>query len=361
MRFDLFYELSVPAHSGRNEPQVFHDTLAELVLADELGFSTAWLVEHHFMPEYSHSSAPDLFLAALSQKTVSLRLGLGIVPLPYHHPVQVAERIATLDVLSNGRVDFGFGRGFSPKEYENFNVSMEQSRRVTLAAFQIIRQLLQGATVSVDNEFFHLNEVSLLPQAVQRGGPPLWMAAVSPESFTQAAELGVGVLAGPFKPWFMVKEDIKRYQHACQSQSPRNLTQHPVYTDVGMTIGLLCLEDGKRARALARESFGWFYRELLVQTTPVLERLHVSYEFYRKLGRFRALLRNAHRLSVLEALGMVIVGDAEHCIKKLRQLQNNGVDRVLCAIGAGVLPSPVVQESMYCLAESVFPHFNAQS
>ncbi|MGD8497449.1 MAG: LLM class flavin-dependent oxidoreductase, partial [Chromatiales bacterium] len=95
MRFDLFYELSVPPFLERSERRVFHDTLNEIALGEELGYSTAWLVEHHFMPAYSHSSAPELFLAAASQRTRRIRLGHAIVPLPYNHPVRVAERIAT--------------------------------------------------------------------------------------------------------------------------------------------------------------------------------------------------------------------------------------------------------------------------
>jgi alkanesulfonate monooxygenase SsuD/methylene tetrahydromethanopterin reductase-like flavin-dependent oxidoreductase (luciferase family) len=116
VRFDLFYELSMPPLLARSEAQMFADALAELELADTLGFDTAWLVEHHFMPGYSHSSKPELFLAAAAARTRRLRLGLAIVPLPYHHPVHVCERVAMLDVLCGGRLELGIGRGFSPAE-----------------------------------------------------------------------------------------------------------------------------------------------------------------------------------------------------------------------------------------------------
>ncbi|HKK13584.1 MAG TPA: LLM class flavin-dependent oxidoreductase [Gammaproteobacteria bacterium] len=357
MDFDLFYELSVPAFLGRSETEVFHDALAELELAEACGFRSAWLVEHHFMTEYSHSSAPDLFLAAASQRTRRLRLGHGIVPLPYAHPVKVAERLATLDVLSGGRLDFGFGRGFSPKEYDTFGVSMGESRSVTEESLAILQASFRGEPVTFHGRHFQLDGVPILPRVVQRPHPPLWTAAVSPESFELAARLGIGALVGPFKPWFMVREDIRRYRKhwrqthgdgaATQSQNPR----------VGMTLGVFCLEDGKRARELARPAMTWFYRQLFAQTLPVLEKLYESYEYYRRLGRLRGLLDKAVNLTVLESLGMVIVGDPEHCSERLQALADAGVDHVLCAIGAGALPTAQVRASMEVLARHVMPRF----
>ena len=137
---DLFYELAVPAHLGRSEAQVYHETLDELSLADTLGFHGAWLVEHHFMREYSHSSSPETFLAAASQRTKNLRLGHAVVVLPYNHAVRVAERAAALDILSHGRLEMGIGRGFSPKEYQLFGSQMADSRLHMQEGLQILRQ-----------------------------------------------------------------------------------------------------------------------------------------------------------------------------------------------------------------------------
>lgn len=357
MHFDLFYELSAPAFAGRGEAAVFADTLEELALADTLGFRTAWLVEHHFMREYSHSSAPDLFLAAASQRTRRLRLGHAIIPLPYHHPVQVAERLATLDLLSGGRVEFGFGRGFSPREYASFGVDMGESRSRVRESLQVILEAFRGAPLQHRGEHFALDGIEVVPQPVQRPHPPLWTAAVSPESFELAAELGIGALVGPFKPWFMVREDIKRYRRAWRARhgdGPPRSDQNP---RVGMTVGIFCLPDGRRARELAREGLVWFYRQLLTQTRPVLERLYSGYEYYRRFGRLGGLLDKAASLGVLESAGMAVVGDPEHCIRKLRGLEAAGVDHVLCAVGAGVLPTELTRESMQLLAERVLPAF----
>lgn len=357
MQFDLFYELSVPGFAGRSETQVFRETLEELELADRCGYATAWLVEHHFMREYSHSSAPDLFLAAASQRTTRLRLGHGIVPLPYSHPVRVAERLATLDILSGGRVEFGFGRGFSPREYEAFGIHMADSRSLTEEALEIIRLSFRGEPVHHRGRHFQLDGVNILPRTVQTPHPPLWTAAVSPESFEFAARAGVGVLVGPFKPWFMAREDIRRYREhwrRCHGDAPPAPGQNP---RVGMTLGIFCHEDGTRARALARGGITWFYRELLKQTRPVLQRLYDGYEYYRKVGRLGGLLDMAANLTSLEAFGMAVVGDPDHCVKRLRALEQAGVDHVLCAVGAGVLPTEQVRASMRLIAEEVMPRF----
>jgi alkanesulfonate monooxygenase SsuD/methylene tetrahydromethanopterin reductase-like flavin-dependent oxidoreductase (luciferase family) len=357
MRFDVFYELSVPAFAGRSEPQVYRETLEEIALADRLGYDTAWLVEHHFMREYSHCSAPELVLAAAAQHTRHLRLGHGIIPLPYSHPVHVAERLATLDILSGGRVEFGFGRGFSPREYESFGIDMAESRSRTEESLQIIRQAFRREPVHFDGRHFRLNGVEVLPHILQRPHPPIWSAAVSPESFEFAAREGIGVLVGPFKPWFMVREDVRRYRADWQRFHGSGAARPDQNPRVGMTVGIFCLRDAGAARDAAREGITWFYRELIRQTYPVLERLYESYEYYRRMGRLRGLLDRAVNLTVLETLGMVVVGDPAHCIRRLEALAEAGVDHVLCAVGAGVLPTELTRESLRVIAEDVMPAF----
>ncbi len=357
MHFDLFYELAVPGFAGKTEAQVFHETLEEVAQAEHCGFRTAWLVEHHFMREYSHSGAPDLFLAAASQRTTRLRLGHAIVPLPYHHPVHVAERLATLDILSQGRIEFGFGRGFSPREYAAFGIPMAESRTRVEETLAILKAAFGEEPVSFHGRHFQLDGLDIRPKVVQRPHPPLWTAAVSPESFELAARLGVGVLVGPFKPWFMVKEDIKRYRAAWA----RHQADNPAPPRVGMTVGLFCLKDGKRAREIAKTNITWFYQELLRQTAPVLQQLHAGYEYYRRMAGFKVLLEQAINLTVLEAAGMVVAGDPTHCVRKLRTYEKAGVDHLLCAIGAGGSASELVLESMRTVGDHVIPQFACAS
>ena len=350
MRFDLFYELAMPPFLERSEAELFGQALDELVAADALGFDGAWLVEHHFTPGYSHSSKPELVLAACAARTRRLRLGLAVVPLPYHHPVHVAERVATLDLLSNGRLELGLGRGFSPAEYAAFGVRMQDSRGLVAESLAILRSSFTGDPVHFAGRHFRLEGVRIVPRAAQRPHPPLWTAAVSPESFDWAADEGLGVLVGPFKPWFMVQADIHRYREAWRHTGPPR---------VAVTLGTLCLPDARRARALAGPALSWFYGELLRVTGPVLQQLYPSYEHFRELGRFRRLAALGARPRLLEAAGMTLVGSPAECIERIGALERAGVTHVLFAVGAGALETGLVRESLECLAAQVLPAFRA--
>lgn len=343
MRFDLFYELASPPALARSDAQLYADALDEIALAERLGFGAAWLVEHHFMRGYSHSAKPEIILGAAAARTRTLRLGLAVIPLPYHHPVHVAERIATLDALSNGRLEVGIGRGFSPQEYAVFGARMADSRALVDEGLRVLRAAARPGAVN-----FGEHQLDIVPGVVQRPHPPLWTAAVSPETFDWAAHEGLGVLAGPFKPWSMVVEDIKRYRTAWRHDAPRR---------IGMTVGMLCLEDGQRARALAAPALRWSYGELLRVVRPVLEGLFPSYERFGELGRYRRLLRFGAHPRLLDLAGLTVVGNPQECIARIARYRDAGVTHLLCAIGAGGLPTEIVRESMAVIAARVMPHF----
>lgn len=351
MEFDLFHEIAMPPSLERTERQAYADALDEIELADKLGFRCSWLVEHHFMRHYSHCSKPELFLAALSQRTRQIRLGMGIIPAPYHHPVHVAERVATLDILSNGRLEVGLGRGFSPREYQAFGVDMAESRSRTGEMLDILRASFSSRPVTYKGQHHTLDNLDILPHIVQSPQPPLWAAAVSPESFAWVADQGLGMLVGPFKPWLMTKFDIKNYLGAWKGDVPPR---------IGMAVGILCLPDGKRARQLAKQALTWFYHELYKTALPVLEGLYPSYEHFRELGRFREFMKLGINLRLLENFGMAVVGSPEECIAQLRKFEAAGVTHILCAVGAGAVKTEIVQESIECIAKEVMPAFRQQ-
>ena len=348
MQFDLFYEIALPPQPIRSEAQAYSDVLAEIELADGLGYGCAWLVEHHFMRGYSHSSKPELMLAALSQRTRHIRLGHAVIPLPLHHPVHIAERIATLDLLTGGRLEVGIGRGFSPREYAVFGAKMEHSRELVEESLEILHLSFGSSPAVYAGRHYRLDALDIVPHVVQQPHPPLWTAAVSPETYPWAAGRELGVLAGPFKPWFMVKHDIGKYRAAWRSTArPR----------IGMTIGVLCLNDRKRAHELANPAFTWFYRELFRTTLPVLEKLYPSYEQLHEIGRFRQLLKLGIDFGLADMAGLAVVGDPEECIAKLRKYADAGVTHLLCAFGAGAVESSVVRESLELFAREVMPTF----
>ncbi|MCZ6887735.1 MAG: LLM class flavin-dependent oxidoreductase [Gammaproteobacteria bacterium] len=208
MKFGLFYELQLPKPADQDqwspddERKIYHDMLDQVELADSLGFDYVFEVEHHFLEEYSHSPAPELVMAALSQRTKNIRLGHGIVLTPpgYNHPARVAERIAALDILSNGRVEFGSGESASEMELNGFGVQRglkkamwEESTR------EIANMMVQTPYPGFQGEFFSMPPRNVIPKPVQRPHPPLWVAASRRETTMLAARFGMGSLGFGFE------------------------------------------------------------------------------------------------------------------------------------------------------------------
>lgn len=351
MRFDLFYELAVPSFARTGEREVVAQALEQVALADQAGFDGVWLAEHHFQREFSHSSAPEVVIGALTQRTSRMRIGHGVVLLPFRNPVMVAERIATLDVLSGGRIDVGVGRGLSPLEYQVFGGSLEESRQRVDEDLEIMRRCWGERPASFDGQFWRLQQIEVVPKPVQQPHPPLWTAAVSPETFSLAAERDLGVLAGPFKPLFMVAEDRDRFVARCQE-----LGKDPRALGFGMTLGVVVLDDRDRARRVAVQHIRWFYERLLRLTSQVLERGGESYRYYRdELATLRELTGGAPSLEALEAAGMVVAGTPDDAIERFQRLANTGIDHVLCAVQAGGVPHAEAIRTIELMAERVIP------
>jgi alkanesulfonate monooxygenase SsuD/methylene tetrahydromethanopterin reductase-like flavin-dependent oxidoreductase (luciferase family)/putative sterol carrier protein len=280
-----------------------------------------------------------------------MRIGHAVVLLPFNHPVRVAERIAALDILSDGRIDVGVGRGVSPLEYDVFGGKMSESRPRVDEGLEILRRAWSDEPFSFEGQFWSFPEIDVVPKPIQQPHPPLWTAAVSPETFPMAAEQGLGVLAGPFKPLFMIAEDRERFVARC-----KELGRDPRELGFGMTIGVVVLDDAEEARRVAAQNIRWFYEQLLRLTAPVLERGGESYRYYREeLGTLRSLTGGTPSLEALEAAGMVVAGDPPHAIEQLRRLTDHGIDHVLCALQAGGVPHPQVMRSIELFGEHVIP------
>jgi alkanesulfonate monooxygenase SsuD/methylene tetrahydromethanopterin reductase-like flavin-dependent oxidoreductase (luciferase family) len=202
MRFGLLYEHQLPRPwAADSEQQLLQDALTQVELADRLGFDSVWTVEHHFLEEYSHSSASDVFLAAASQRTSEIRLGFGILPLPpgYQHPARVAETVATLDLVSNGRVEFGTGETSSGAELGGFGVDRESKRAQWDEALDVVtRMLVEEPFAGADGRFISMPARNVVPKSLQKPHPPLWVACSRRDTIRLAAEKGVGALSFSF-------------------------------------------------------------------------------------------------------------------------------------------------------------------
>jgi len=223
MRFGIFYEHQLPRPwTEDSELRLFQDALDQVELADRLGIDYAWEVEHHFLEEYSHSSAPEVFLAACSQRSRNIRLGHGIVLMPpgYNHPARVAERIATLDLVSNGRVEFGTGESSSLAELGGFGVELGQKREQWQEAVeQCTNMLAMDPYPGFEGRYFSMPCRNLVPKPVQRPHPPLWVACSNRATIQLAARLGMGALTfafvDPAEARLWVQEYYETFEREC--------------------------------------------------------------------------------------------------------------------------------------------------
>ena len=196
MKAGLIYEIeSVKPHAADHEYRVFWETMEQIELADKLGFDSVWTVEHHFLNEFSYCSAPEVFLASVAQRTTQIRIGHGVVVLPFSHPIHVAERIAVLDIMSKGRVEFGTGRATTMDELLGFGVTPEETRPRWAEAVEAIPRMWREDPFTMHGKYWTVEPpVSVIPKPIQKPHPPMWVAATNPTTFELAAERGLGVL-----------------------------------------------------------------------------------------------------------------------------------------------------------------------
>jgi alkanesulfonate monooxygenase SsuD/methylene tetrahydromethanopterin reductase-like flavin-dependent oxidoreductase (luciferase family) len=208
MKFGLFYELQLPKPYDKDqwdedaEYRLVQEALEQIEFADQLGFDYVFEVEHHFLEEYSHSSAPEVFLAAASQRTKRIRLGHGIVLMPprYNHPARVAERIATLDLVSGGRVEFGTGESASDMELGGFGVPREEKKAMwEEATRECVKMMTMTPYPGYEGQYFGMPPRNVVPKPLQKPHPPLWVAASRKETVMVAARLGMGSLGFGFE------------------------------------------------------------------------------------------------------------------------------------------------------------------
>src|SRR6476660_2904317 len=202
VKFGIFYEHQIGRpHEEDTERQLVQDALDQIELADRLGIQYVWEVEHHFLEEYSHSSAPEVFLAAASQRTKNIRLGHGVILTApkFNHPARTAERVAMLDLVSNGRVDFGSGESSSEAELGGFRIDPAVKREAWLEGLEVaIRCMTETPFTGVDGQFVQMPPRNVVPKPVQKPHPPLWVACSRRDTILLAAEKGLGSLTFAF-------------------------------------------------------------------------------------------------------------------------------------------------------------------
>uniref|UniRef100_UPI002ADE3546 LLM class flavin-dependent oxidoreductase n=1 Tax=Tepidiforma sp. TaxID=2682230 RepID=UPI002ADE3546 len=260
MKFGIFYEHQLPRPwDDGAELKLFQDALEQVELADRLGVDFAWEVEHHFLEEYSHSSCPEVFLAAASQRTKRIRLGHGIKLMPpnYNPPARIAEEIATLDLVSNGRVEFGTGESASRAELEGFNINPAERRAMWLETTeQVCNMMAMDPYPGYQGKYFSMPVRNVVPKPVQKPHPPLWVACSNRETIHLAAQLGIGALTFAFVDPAEAKKWVDDYYETFKRECVP--IGHTVNPNIAMVTSFSIHHDREEAFRRGFDGFKFF-------------------------------------------------------------------------------------------------------
>ena len=355
MKFGLMYEIQIPEpHHPGIEAERYKQVLAQVDLADEVGFEYFWTVEHHFLREFSHCSAPEVLYGAISQRTKRIRIGHAVALLPsqYNHPVRVAERAAVLDILSDGRMELGTGRSTTLIEMDGFEVDPAQTQAQWNEAIQMIPKMWTEDPFQHQGEFFNIPERSVIPKPVQQPHPPMWVACSQPDSFRRAGEMGLGVLCFNLGGYAQMEERVAAYREAVQHANP-------VGSFVNDQVAALCIvhcgEDGEEARRVGGPEGAWFVQMAENLYAPWAGReVPDSYKFAVDAIQTERVDKTAQ--DHLDS-GAFAMGTPDEIIEVMKKYQEAGVDQVLCFVQPGNLPHTKIMDSIKLMGKHVIPYF----
>jgi len=359
MRFGVFYELQLPKPwNDGDERRLFHDALAQVALADRLGYNYAWEVEHHFLDEYSHSSAPEVFLAAAAARTKTIRLGHGIKQVipNYNHPARTAECLATLDIVSDGRVDFGFGEGATRLELGGFRIPAKEKRAMAIeAAGEIANMMALEPYPGFEGQYFSMPCRNVLPKPVQKPHPPMWMACTNRDTIKIAASLGVGALAFSFVDPAEARRWADIYYGIIKSESCVPVGRS-VNANIAMVSSFSIHRDRGEAIRRGHEGFEFFGYALnaLVAHDTVPGRTNLWGEYLAKRGdRTQAVIDEVEGVGP-RASG---IGTPDDMRLHLREFEAAGIDQVIFMQQAGRNRHDHICESLELFAAEVMGEF----
>jgi alkanesulfonate monooxygenase SsuD/methylene tetrahydromethanopterin reductase-like flavin-dependent oxidoreductase (luciferase family)/putative sterol carrier protein len=376
VRFGLFYEHQLPRpHPEGAEEQLLTNALEQVELADRLGLHSIWEVEHHFLEEYSHSSAPEVFLAAASQRTKRIRLGHGIVQLPpaYNHPARVAERIATLDLISGGRVEFGTGESSSQAELGGFGVERELKRAQWEEALDVsVRLLVEEPFAGHQGGFLSVPPRNLVPKPKQKPHPPLWVACSRRDTILLAARKGIGALSFSFVEPEEARSWVDEYYALIQSETcqPAGFTVNP---NVAVVVPFMCHTDEQTAidRGIdGAHFFGYSLAHYYVfgEHRPGATNLWEEFQANRDQRGFARHLVQATDAPLpvrllQESLGSLrgAIGTPQQITDLLERYEQAGVDEVIFVSQAGRNQHEHICESIELFAREVLPRFQERN
>lgn len=343
MRFGFFDQL--PCAGDSSERQRYLDLIAQIELGDVLGFDTVWLGELHFSRAFSILADPLMVLAAAAQRTTRIRLGTAVTLLPLHNPVKLAEQAAITDILSNGRLEFGVGRGTAPAHYAGYDIPQEESRERFDEALDFIVQAWTEPQFSFQGKYFRARELAVVPKPVQTPHPPVRLAANSPDTFPIAARRRLPIFATPLiNPPDKLKEGLAVYRDSLPAG---------VRGDAALAFPVHVTTSRTQARKDCEAGLLHFLREAGLRLRPLGGADIKSFEAWQQV------LARIDRVKYEDFdHEMAVFGDPEYCVKRVRELRAEyGMDEFICYFNqGGHMDHAMVRESMTLFAREVLPH-----
>jgi alkanesulfonate monooxygenase SsuD/methylene tetrahydromethanopterin reductase-like flavin-dependent oxidoreductase (luciferase family) len=374
MKFGAFYEHQVPKPwTDGDEKRVFDQAMEQAELLDQIGVDAFWLVEHHFLEEYSHSSAPEIFLAALSQRTKNIRLGHGIMHSPpaINHPARQAERIATLDLVSGGRVEFGTGEGSAAAELDAFGIDPEQKRQMWEEGLRVtLRCMAEQPFTGFAGEHVSMPPRNVVPKPIQKPHPPVWVACTRRETIHMAAQNGIGALSFAFFDPEEAESWVTDYYSTLAAEGvPIGDT---VNANIACVTGFMCHPDEGEAVRRGAEgsnflgySLGHYY--VFGRHRPGDTDIWADYQLKRKEAGYDP---EAVQLAAAneERLGAKVVqagtsglrgalGTPAQVRDYFKRYEDLGVDMLILSSAAGRNRHEHIMESYELVAKEVLPEF----
>lgn len=367
MELGMLYEFEAPKPWAGEHPwgqrtaerASYANCIDQIALADKKGFHTAWLVEHHFREGRSHMPCNDVVLGALSQITEQIKLGFGVALMPHEfiHPARVAEKVATVDVLSKGRAVWGMGRS-TPMEQIAFGVDIPESKAKVRAAARSVVGMWEQEYYEEDSEYLKFPSRMVTPKPYQYPHPPCWMAGVSEESIRLAGKNALGLLC------FAIMQPLDKLATLIDAYREEQRNATPLTSVSTNKVGVYTLVHCSESRSKFEtnrvwESLWWWYASS-AEFILKWELAHLSPEDQEKA--FPLLKKQAEGgfdLNQFDEQDMIIIGTPDECLKKFLRYEEAGVDQVLCYINFGYLPQDAVLECISLLGDYVIPELKA--
>jgi alkanesulfonate monooxygenase SsuD/methylene tetrahydromethanopterin reductase-like flavin-dependent oxidoreductase (luciferase family) len=375
MKLSLAYEMQRPA---LDDHAVIEETIEQCVLADQMGFDYVWFVEHHFLTGFSMSPCPEVIFGALSKLTKRIR----------HHPVRVAERVAMVDHLSNGRVDFGTGRS-APYEQTGMGIDPRDTREMWEESLTMVPKIWQQGVFSWEGKFWQVPPREVLPKPYQKPHPPIWVAAMQPSTYELAADKGIGVMALGVSAPSVLAPHIEADHDKVRQAKPVGAFINDQWLSSTMAY---CGEDNAAARELAAKSLKTFfgpdrpylkdqvnvYERLIEQWGGVPEHLRANFARYIKKdelstgdapdvdlsggsGAIAQAIWNQLDAETLAERGVIVAGDPESCLQAIRLHEATGVDQLQFLMATETIPHAQVMKSIELFGKYVIPKLHQPS